>query len=68
MGNVFPIYPPEDLGKLDKQKREELRAAIIHVLRFDPDFKKLLEEKLPDAKQLLRSKTDPVYQALLRRL
>jgi len=67
MGTVFPIYPPDDLNKLDKQKREELKAAIRHALQYDSDVKKLLDDKLPEIRRLLKDKTDEVYKALLRR-
>ncbi len=67
MGNIFPIYPPEDLFKLDQQKREELKTTIRHVLNNDPDVRKLLEDKLPDVKNLLKDKTWVAYQTLLSR-
>jgi hypothetical protein len=56
MGISFPVYPPADLGKLDHQKRGELKAAIHQVMLHDPEVKKLL-----------KSKTDAVYKALLQR-
>jgi hypothetical protein len=67
MGVVFPVYPPDDLAALDRQRREELKAAIRQVLRYDPDVKKLLEDKLPELRELLRAKTAEVLPALQRR-
>jgi hypothetical protein len=51
----FPVYPPRDLERLDKQKLGELKLAILQVLHEDPDVK-----------TLLRDKTEEVYQKLLR--
>jgi len=45
MGIPFPVYPPEDLARLDNAKRKELATAIREVLRTDPDVQKLLREK-----------------------
>jgi hypothetical protein len=54
MGLFFPVYPPEDLSKLNKEKKQELATAIRLVLKTDPDVQKLL-----------RDKTAATYQALL---
>jgi hypothetical protein len=54
MGLFFPVYPPEDLSKLNKEKKQELATAIRLVLKTDPDVQKLL-----------RDKTSATYQALL---
>jgi formaldehyde-activating enzyme involved in methanogenesis len=64
MGLFFPVYPPEDLDKLDQQKRGELKAAIRQVLHNDPDIKNLIKEKLPEVQKLLKDKTWDVYQKL----
>jgi len=66
MGVFFPIHPPEDVNKLDRQKRSELKAEIIEVLLSDPDVQALLKEKLPDLKKLLQEKTRPVLERLSR--
>jgi hypothetical protein len=66
MGVFFPIHPPEDVNKLDRQKRSELKAEIIKVLLSDPDVQALLKEKLPDLKKLLQEKTRPVLERLSR--
>jgi hypothetical protein len=55
MGVFGPVYPPDDLDKLDKEKRDQLRAAIVKVLQTDPDVRKLLKDK-----------TFSVYQQLLK--
>ena len=67
MGLFFPVYPPEDLNKVDQQKRAELKTAILEVLQTDPDVKKLFEDKLPEVRRLLKDKTLAKYQELLRR-
>jgi mRNA-degrading endonuclease RelE of RelBE toxin-antitoxin system len=56
MGLFFPVYPPEDLAKLDQAKRKELATAIRQVLQTDPDVQKLLREK-----------TSEKYRELIRR-
>jgi hypothetical protein len=67
MGVFFPVHPPTELDKLDKQKRAELKAAIVQALMFDPDLKKLFEDKLPEVRRLLKDKTLPKLEELLRR-
>jgi hypothetical protein len=66
MGVFFPIHPPEDVNKLDRQKRSELKAEIMKVLLSDPDVEAMLKEKLPDLKKLLQEKTRPVLERLSR--
>jgi hypothetical protein len=48
MGLYFPVYPPEDLGKLDQQSRIKLKTAIINVLHNDADVKALIKAKTKD--------------------
>jgi hypothetical protein len=48
MGTHFPVYAPEHLSKLDPQKRAELKAAIQHVLKSDPEVKQMLRDKTKD--------------------
>jgi hypothetical protein len=45
MGMHFIVYPPEDLAKLDHQKRIKLKTAIMHVLHNDPEVLKMIKEK-----------------------
>ena len=66
MGVFFPVYPPEELDKVDKEKRSELKAAILDALLNDPEVRKLLEEKLPETRRLLREKTLAKYRRLAR--
>ena len=51
MGLMFPVYPPEDLSKLDDQKRKELGNAIRQVLLTDSDVQQLLKDKTWEALQ-----------------
>jgi hypothetical protein len=70
----FPIYPPEDLAKLDQQKRGELKAAIRNVLKTDAEVQKLLHGRPwdtllndnPEIQNLLKNKTYDKFEALLR--
>jgi hypothetical protein len=55
MGLYFPVYPPEDLAKLDQQKRIQLKTAIINVLHNDPDVR-----------QMIKDKTKATYQAVTK--
>ena len=55
MGVTVPVYPPEEMAKLDKDKRNQLRTAIGKVLATDEDVR-----------ALLRTKTFPLYQQLLK--
>jgi hypothetical protein len=64
MGITLPVYPPDDWDKLGKQKRADLTSAMLHVLQYDPDVKKLLEPKLGEIQVLLKTKTAEVYKAL----
>ncbi len=66
MGLFFPVYPPEELAKVDQQKRSELKAAILEALQNDPDVKKLLEEKLPEVRRILREKTLAKFRSVAR--
>jgi hypothetical protein len=45
MGMHFIVYPPEDLAKLDQQKRMKLKSAIMHVLHNDAEVRQMLHEK-----------------------
>ena len=45
MGVFTPVYPSQDLDKLDKQKRRELGEAILDVLHNDEQIRGLLKEK-----------------------
>ena len=45
MGVTVPVYPPDDMAKLDKAKRKQLREAIGKVLATDEDVRKLLKDK-----------------------
>ena len=56
MGIYFPIYPPQEWAKLDKEKRKALSAAILQVLTTDPEVR-----------QLLRQKTKPVLDGLKKK-
>jgi|HubBroStandDraft_6_1064221.scaffolds.fasta_scaffold1627340_2 hypothetical protein len=55
MGMHFIVYPPEDLAKLDQQKRIKLKSAIMHVLHNDPEVR-----------QMLKSKTQAAYNTLTK--
>jgi len=67
MGVFFPVYPPEDLNKLEQQKRAQLKAAILQALQFDPDIKALIGDKLPEVRRLLKNKTQHVFDELVPR-
>jgi hypothetical protein len=54
MGLYFPIYPPEDLGKLDQQQRIKLKTAIINVLHNDPEVKQMIKDKTKDTFDALK--------------
>jgi hypothetical protein len=41
----FTVFPPDDLSKLDKEKRQQLANAIRNVLKTDPEVQKLLKDK-----------------------
>jgi hypothetical protein len=45
MGMHFIVYPPEDLAKLDQQKKIKLKTAIMDVLHNDPEVRQLIQEK-----------------------
>jgi hypothetical protein len=42
---AYPAYTVEELAKLTEEQRKELKAAILQVLRTDPDIRRLLREK-----------------------
>jgi hypothetical protein len=64
MGVFFPIHPPEDVNKLERKKRAELKLEIMKVLLTDPDIEALLKEKMPELRTLLQDKTRHVFQQL----
>jgi hypothetical protein len=41
----YPAYTAEELAKLTEEQRNKLKAAILEVLRTDPDVRQLLKEK-----------------------
>ena len=65
MGLFFPVYPRDDLAKLDQQKRKELATAIRQVLQSDPEIQQFL--KLPEVQKFLKDKTWAKYNELISR-
>ncbi len=59
--SIFPpVYPSEDLEKLDEEGRNELRMAIIRQLQSDNDVRELLRKKTrPAYEQLIAKKRKP---------
>jgi hypothetical protein len=58
MGGFSPVYPPEDMDKLDTKQRDELRNAVLKVLQTDPQVRNLLKSKtLPVFKKLVSKKS-----------
>ena len=45
MGIHFIVYPPEDLARLDHQKKIKLKTAIMHVLHNDAQIRQMIKEK-----------------------
>ena len=66
MGVFFPVHPPEDVNKLDRAKRAELKAEVMKILMSDPDVQALLKDKLPDLKKMLQEKAKPALERLTR--
>jgi hypothetical protein len=64
MGLFFPVYPPNELNNVEQHKRSELKAEILRVLQTDPDVRKLLEDKLPELRRLLKDKTRARFEDL----
>ena len=48
MGLYFPVFPPDEWAKLDKEKKKKLAAAIQQVLVNDPEVRELLKAKTMD--------------------
>jgi hypothetical protein len=55
MGLFPPVYTYEELDKLDEEKRNELRRAILKALQEDRQIR-----------DLLKKKTEDVYQRLIK--
>jgi|SoiMethySBSTD1v2_1073268.scaffolds.fasta_scaffold507657_2 hypothetical protein len=66
MGVFFPVHPPEDVNKLERKKRTELKLEIMKVLMTDPEVDALLKEKMPELKALLKSKTQDLFDKMRR--
>jgi hypothetical protein len=64
MGTFFSIYQQNDVLKLNSEDRNELRSAIIWALQHDPEVLELVEENLPDIRDILRKKTKGVFDRL----
>ena len=66
MGVFFPVHPPEDVNKLERKKRTELKLEIMKVLMTDPEVDALLKEKMPELKALLKTKTQDLFDKMRR--
>ncbi len=45
MGFMEPVYPPEDLEKLNEKQRRVLRNAVLLELQTDRQIRRLLRKK-----------------------
>jgi hypothetical protein len=54
MALIPPIYPPEDLAKLNEEQRNELRIAVLRVLQTDSQVRQLLKDKTSEAYEKLK--------------
>ena len=66
MGVFFPVHPPEDVNKLERKMRTELKLEIMKVLMTDPEVDALLKEKMPELKALLKNKTQDLFDKMRR--